>query len=341
MFRFKKIILFWFVLILISIFITAIFSNKKSNDNDSIERKIIIECSGFSREMSMEEFIPFVIMAQLPIDSPEELLKAQSVVVRTYILKTMGDETEITSSKLKLPFILPEQLKEIWFEQYKLKNAATLKGAIANFTNIGSSSIYEQNIRKLHNIISETKSQVIKWQGNLILPLYHSVSNGKTRSGEENLGANFKYLKSVDCYGSDEIEGNKRRVTLTVSQIQERIRKKGIILYSKKTELFQGDKATAEKFLEVTDISNIDSSGYVISVKIGDTVVSGSDFADALGLKSSCFEMKSTGESIVFETSGSGHGFGMSLSYAKQLAIDNYKWKKILKTFFEGEICIY
>lgn len=341
MFSFRKSIIFWFILILVPILITPILSNKKSNGNESLERMIIIEGNGFTRKMSMEEFIPFVLMEQMPIESPEELLKAQAVVIRTYILKTMGKEKEITSAKLGLPFIMPEKLKEVWFKQFKLNKAATFKGALANFTGMGSSEIYEQNLSKLHNIISETKSQVIKWQGNLILPLYHSVSNGKTRSGEENLGADYKYLKSVDCYGSDEIEGDKRSVTLTVSQIQERIRKKGIIPYMQKTELFQQDEPTAEDFLEVMDISNVDSAGYVISVKIGDTVVSGSDFAEALGLKSSCFEMKSTGEAIIFETRGTGHGFGMSLSYAKQLALDNYKWKKILNTFFEGEICIY
>jgi stage II sporulation protein D len=42
---------------------------------------------------------------------------------------------------------------------------------------------------------------------------------------------------------------------------------------------------------------------------------------------------------IRITTKGIGHGFGMSLSYARQLALKGEKWQKILKTFYDASIC--
>lgn len=338
--NYRKCVFLLIIILLIPIIISLFFIEKKDKRNTST-RTIIIVQDDFSVEMDMEEFIPHVLMAQMPVDSPKALLKAQAVIIRTYILKCMGDEKEISTEKLGLPYILPEQLEEIWFEQYKAKNANTFMGVMANITQIGSSNVYEHNLSKLHNILSDTKSYVMVQNNELILPLFHESSNGKTRSGQENFGESFGYLKRVNCYGSGEIEKNKRNLVFSIEEIKEKFQAKGIIPYSGKTEVFLQEEITAEKFLELVDVSNRDSAGYVSYVKIGDTVISGSDFSNVLGLDSPCFELFIEGNDIRFETVGSGHGFGMSLEYAKQLATEKRGWKEILNTFYDAEICIY
>lgn len=339
-FRLKGNIIFWTIIILIPIIVTMIWTQKDQPRVQS-NRTIIINEENFSAKINMEDFIPLVLMTQMPVDSPKALLRAQSVVIRTYILKCMGDRKEITTSELRLPYILPERLKEIWFEQYKVKEAHTFFGVMANLTGMGASTIYEQNLTKLHNILLETDSYVMKWQDDLILPMFHESSNGKTRSGQENLGEEFSYLKSVDCYGSGEIEGNKRSVVLSVEEIKTKLGERGIIPYAGETEVFTQSEIIPKRFLELVDLTNRDSAGYVVSVRIGDTLISGNDFADTLGLVSTSFELSVENEDIKIQTMGVGHGFGMSLEYAETLAREKKSWKEILKTFFDAEICIY
>lgn len=338
MYEIKKVLVFWLIIILVPILVTSFFSNKKKKEDELLERKIIVEGNNFTREMTMEEFIPFVLMAQMPIDSPKELLKAQTIVIRTYILLRMGMDNKITSTKLGLPFIMPEKLKEIWFEQYKLKKAGTFKGMVANFFQIGDRNIYKSNMKKLRSIINKTQNYVMTWQDELILPLFHNVSNGKTRNGEEILGDDFKYLLSVDCYSSQEVEGSYFKIKLTATQIVDRLEKSGIIVYKDNREIFNVDKVSTKEVYEAIQLTNIDSAGYNVTVQIGDTIVSGMDFAKAMGLKSCCFNIKNMGEYIEFTSDGDGHGFGMSLSYARQLAKDGAGYKDILKTFYQCEI---
>ena len=47
--------------------------------------------------MDMENFISYVLMAQMDESEPEELLKAKSVIIRTYILYKMKDKNSNSS----------------------------------------------------------------------------------------------------------------------------------------------------------------------------------------------------------------------------------------------------
>ena len=77
---------------MITITIASLINNKINPQKLPIEKigkQVVMESNGYSMTMDVEAFIPCVIMAQMSIDSPKEALKAQSVVVRTYILNKM------------------------------------------------------------------------------------------------------------------------------------------------------------------------------------------------------------------------------------------------------------
>ena len=44
---------------------------------------------------------------------------------------------------------------------------------------------------------------------------------------------------------------------------------------------------------------------------------------------------------IKITTKGNGHGFGMSISYARYLAGHGKPWQEILSTFYDGKIVEY
>ena len=52
--------------------------------------------------LSLEEYLPSVLAAQISPDSEMEALKAQAVIARTYIRRQMGEEKEISELSLDL-----------------------------------------------------------------------------------------------------------------------------------------------------------------------------------------------------------------------------------------------
>ncbi len=316
--------------------------NVHNNDNLTLSGKIIkVDDGGYVMEMDLEEFIPCVLMAQMPIDSPLEAMKAQAVVIRTYILQKMNEEVKISTRELGLPFVSYPKLQDIWFRQYRIKFPESLEGILGNIMGVGASKIFQENIEYLYTIIQKTNMKVLKKDGELILPLYHGISNGMTRDGAEILGSDYSYMKSVTCDSDMQQENYIGTSYFTMEEIINKLEAKDIIVYKDNKELFTNTEMDLQEFLEMIDCSNKDQAGYVISVKIGDTMVAGEDFAKVLGLNSTAMDISEYENGIRITTKGAGHGFGMSLAYAKQLAKDGMQWKKILKTFYDATITDY
>ncbi len=311
----------------------------KDNKKDVSDKIIIIDEKKYAVSLDMEDFIPCVLMAQMSEDSPKEALKAQAVVIRTYILKQMGKNKEIKASELGLPFLKFEEMRQLWFLNYKLNKANTLEGIMANITGLGGGSIFLQNYEYLRNVTEKTKSMVLKKDGNLILPLFHEISNGATRSGKEVLGKSYGILKSVECKTDLKEEQYLEVSCFSVSKLKEAFEKSGIVIYNKGKELFADKNLDVQTLLSLMDFSDKDKTGYILSVTIGDTKILGDDFAKALHLNSTAIEVCECDEGVRVTTKGIGHGFGMSLAYAKRLAENGQKWQKILKTFYDASIC--
>lgn len=70
--------------------------------------------------------------------------------------------------------------------------------------------------------------------------------------------------------------------------------------------------------------------------------VTGEEFRTALGLKSSCFSIKEVDGQLRIVTKGLGHGFGLSMYGANELAKEGQNYRDILKYYYSdvdiGEI---
>ena len=91
----KYVILYGTLVILFPVILTMLLgriNSKPENDNNIVlsGKYVILYDDTVTKKIDVEYFIPCVLMAQLPIDSPQELLKAQAVVIRTYIINKMG-----------------------------------------------------------------------------------------------------------------------------------------------------------------------------------------------------------------------------------------------------------
>ena len=335
-------IVFFGVLILIFPVSLTLITNKISDHHQGeikpLGKTVVIENDKYEMEMDVESFIPCVLMAQMPIDSPIELLKAQSVVIRTYILKQMGENKKIGTKKLVLPYITYAQMEDMWFYQFKMKNVTSFWGIFGNLTGIGKNKIFHENMAYLNKAIGKTSHKVLKDGGKMILPLFHQMSAGTTRDGKNILGKDYAYLKSVNC-NTDMQEENYIGVRFfTPKQFCEQLKNSGIIIYKDQKEVFLTDDLDLQEFIKMIDCSNKDKSGYVLFVKIGDTKIGADVFIKALDLNSANFEISEYEKGIRITTKGVGHGFGMSLCYAKQLAKKGKNWKEILKNFYQAVI---
>lgn len=77
-------------------------------------RRILLDRTGGSYYMDMEEYLPGVIARQVPVEYEPEALKAQAIIARTYICRQMegaGDEEEIAESALDMDYLEADQLK--------------------------------------------------------------------------------------------------------------------------------------------------------------------------------------------------------------------------------------
>ncbi len=120
-------------------------------------------------ELPLEAYVAGVVKAEVGSDWAEEALKAQAVIVRTYVLKQMDwsrrEEYHVTSSVLH--------------QVYKGRNVNT----------------------SIANAVKSTEGEVLMYDGEPIVSFYHSTTDGMTELPEEVFGQKFPYLKSVPASG--------------------------------------------------------------------------------------------------------------------------------------------
>lgn len=154
---------------------TSILDNNISNSNN-ISSGILIKLrrsNGEITEMNLEEYLVGVVAAEMPASFNIEALKAQSVVARTYTLKLLESNREITDDVKTQVYKSNNELQNMW------------------------GSNYNNYYQKVKNAVEQTKGLVIKYNGSLIDAVYHSTSNGYTEDAINVWGNNIPYLKTV------------------------------------------------------------------------------------------------------------------------------------------------
>ena len=154
---------------------TSISNNNISNTNN-VSSGILIKLrrsSGEIIEMDLEEYLVGVVAAEMPASFNSEALKAQSVVARTYTLKLLESNREITDDVKTQVYKDKVELQNMWG---------------SNYTN------YYQKVK---NAVDQTKGLVIKYNDFLIDAVYHSTSNGYTEDAINVWGNSVPYLKTV------------------------------------------------------------------------------------------------------------------------------------------------
>ncbi len=260
---------------------------------------VVVKSGMRSEKLDVEKFIPCVLMATCDIGTEEEVLKALAVLIRTEIRYKMQGLKKVDADALGLKYYTYQAMEEMWKEDFA------------------------SNYNYLMKIVNHTSKQVVKYDGSIIMPYYHSVSAGVTREGA------YDYLISAKSEGDLENENFVNESYFTNEEFVENVK------------TINSDIEVSENAPIVTlQILSKDSAGYVLTMQIGGYEITGEEFAKAFNLKSTNFNVENYKNNVKIVTKGDGHGFGLSIGGATVYAKAGWTYVQMLTHYFPENILI-
>lgn len=280
---------------------------------DGVMIKVYLHDQGQVAEMNLEEYIKGVVAAEMPAEFDLEALKAQAVAARTYAARQMRmyggsgwpqhPEVDISTD--------PRE-GQAWLSEQMLKNKW------GNFN-------YDRYWAKISRAVEETRGIVLLYNGEMINALFHSTSGGETEDPGEVWGQKIPYLQSVACPWDQGSPRYKASKSFNISELEN--------ILGPDAGVITAAKAGNSDFAQVVEKT---VSGRIKKVRIGSKVFEGTTVREKLGLNSTNFSWKVSGDQVQIETIGYGHGVGMSQYGANGMAKEGKGYKEILQYFYQG-----
>lgn len=259
------------------------------------------------RVISLGDYLKGVVAAEMGPTFSDEALKAQFVAARTYALYRILKDMSCPSHP-SADLCADSATHQAYIDLEDLRR------------NLGPPA--SSFLARLEEARRATSGLVIKYDGSLIDPLYHSVSGTETEAAEEYFGQSAPYLLPVDDrWGAATAPKLTEILTITWPQLSGAI--------------YGNPDALPPKGADIR-IDDRTASGRVKTLQIGSLMVSGRDFREKLGLRSTNFTIAPKDDSLVITTTGSGHGVGMSQYGAEGMARAGYGFIDILKYYYSG-----
>ncbi len=253
-------------------------------------------------EMPFEKYVQGVVAGEVKNDWPEEALKTQAIIARTFVMKKIA---EGSGSKHNAEAHVSTDIEEAqaW----------------------DSSSINEA----IENAVNATKGMVLAYNGDYIFAWFHSNSGGITALADEGLHfeeGNPPYIHSVES-SDDSGEIPTDEVNWSVEFDKTAVLKAA------------NEQGIAIDNFENIEIGERGPSGRAVSFSLDGEKVWAPELRIALGsmeLKSTLIDEVSLADGIVtFTGRGYGHGVGVSQWGAYQMAVEGKTAEDILKYYFK------
>ena len=271
-------------------------------DGEVYSRRIILERYGVRTYLSVEDYLPGVMVCQTGPEMGQEALKCQAVIARTYIYRQMGERVEIQEEELDLDYL----------GDYTAQAGKTLT--------VHQKEELAERLEQCRQAAEATAGEVMKYEDRYILPLFHERSAGRTRTGE----ADYPYLQSVESKW--DVVGSESEKSFHLSEFAQRIK-----------HLSDVPSLDPDRIPSEIQIVKRDDAGYVLQIKIGPRTYTGDDVQYALDLPSSCFSIDTrTSGTITVTVKGRGHGYGLSQNGAQAMAEEGWSYSDILNYYYKN-----
>lgn len=167
--------------------------------NSSVSEITVYRSNGSVINLNMTDYLIGVVSSEMPASFNLEALKAQSVLARTYALKTKQTEKKLTDTVSTQSYIDIDQMKNKW----------------------GNS--FNTYYNKIKNAVENTNGEYLSYNGNYIEALYHSTNNGKTESSLDVFGNYYPYLISVSSEYDKNASSYLRTISMPLDTISNKL----------------------------------------------------------------------------------------------------------------------
>ena len=281
-------------------------------DDDSLadaNRWVTVLLGDEVHQMRLNAYLYGVVAGEMPASFPEEALKAQAVAARTYTVYKQSHPTgthpqaEVCGdSTCCKAFATRDTLLERWGADY---------------------AVHADAIRES---VNATDGQIITYEDEAILAVFHSTSSGMTERAADVWGGDLPYLQSVSSTGEDASPRYQASAEFSAEEGKQ-------ILLAAHPQM----KLSGEPAQWFGDIQRSEAGG-VTSLSIGGVRVSGGEVRKLFGLNSTYFTVNTTPSAVTFDTRGYGHGVGMSQYGARAMALEGKDYETILRWYYTGTV---
>ena len=258
----------------------------------------VLNRSGNLQQMTLEDYLLGVVLAEMPASFEPEALKAQAVVARTYTCKRMEGGKHDAAAVCMDP--------------------GCCQGfrAPADYLDEGGK---QTAVDKVRSAVKSTDGQVLHYDGSLIDATYFSCSGGSTEDAVAVWGQDVPYLRAVDSPGEEDAPRFTDSVSFTTSEFAGKLGLSD-----------QGDPASWFGAVRYTEGGGVDT------MVIRGKTFTGPRLRSALGLRSTAFSVSVDGKTITVTTRGFGLRVGMSQYGAQAMARTGSSCAEILAHYYTG-----
>lgn len=261
--------------------------------------------------LDFNAYLKGVVAAEMPASFHPEALRAQAVAARSYILRRR--EGYIRDG-------IPEAHKGA----YACTDSAHCKAwKSEDELRAQWGADYDANMQKIAASVDDTVGIVLTYEGELVNAVFHSTSSGQTESAKDVWGGEVDYLVSVASYGDELSPRYASSLTLSAEDYKLKLK-----------EAYPEASFAAGEPL-VGEILRSQAGG-IKKVTTGGVTLSGTQFRNLYGLRSTNIQFTQSAASITMAVTGNGHGVGMSQYGANYLATQGKTYEEILKTYYSG-----
>jgi SpoIID/LytB domain protein len=253
-----------------------------------------------AKSIELEELVANITSESLKDSFGIEAVKAFSIMVRTELARKLNVYGGSGCSNHKGCDLCDEQEHCIMFE------------------------IPEKGDNKAYKEASySTEGIIITFDGKPIKPYFHYRCGGATENSENVLGSKITYLRRVLCSYCRNISDNGTEKIFTVEELEEILNTR----ISKSENIYDCIPGMFE------DI-DVDDQGRVRSIRIGNKIFRGNELMELLKLNSTRFNY--TPVKFLFKSIGMGHGLGLCLCGANEMAKAGKSYQEILSYYYTG-----
>lgn len=273
--------------------------------------KVFFKDENVVKSVDIEKYLLGVISAEMPVSFPLEALKAQAVASRSYILDKMvsgGNKIEghhgadvCTDSAHCKAWISKEKRFDSW-----------------------AKADCEKNWAKISAAVTETAGEYMTYDGEPITAVFYAISSGTTERAQDVWGGDVPYLQNADSSMDINAPGYRSSAEFSEKEFRKKILGEfPSVSLSGDASGWYGDEVRS-------------SGGAVMTCKIGNQPLKGTDVRRIFGLRSHNYTLSYKNGKFFFDVVGYGHGVGMSQWGAKFYADQGKSYRDILRIYYSG-----